>query len=88
MPAADRDRLAAQRRIVALFDRRVKGIHVDMDDLPSLPPFRESGFVARRILSYIGRQFRKRMATSRAPSLKSLWADLLFFALHRASQSA
>ncbi len=31
--AADRHRLAAQFRIVALFDRRVKGIHIDMDDL-------------------------------------------------------
>ena len=33
MPAADRHRLAPQRRIVALFDRRVEGVHVDMDDL-------------------------------------------------------
>ena len=33
MPAADRHRLALQRRIVALLDRRVEGIHVDMDDL-------------------------------------------------------
>src|SRR5579875_2939854 len=31
--SADRDRLAAQLRIVALFDRGVEGIHVDMDDL-------------------------------------------------------
>ena len=31
--AADRDRLAAQRRIVALLDRGVEGVHVDMDDL-------------------------------------------------------
>jgi hypothetical protein len=30
---ADRDRLPAKRRIVALFDRRVEGVHVDMDDL-------------------------------------------------------
>jgi hypothetical protein len=33
MPTADRDRLTLERRIVALFDRRVEGIHVDMDDL-------------------------------------------------------
>ena len=33
MPSADRDRLAPQLRIIALLDRRVKGIHVDMDDL-------------------------------------------------------
>lgn len=30
---ANGKRLAAQGRIVALFDRRVKRIHVDMDDL-------------------------------------------------------
>jgi len=30
---ADRDRLAAEFRIVSLFDRRVEGIHVDVDDL-------------------------------------------------------
>ena len=33
MPAADRDRPAPQRRVVALFDARVKRVHVDMDDL-------------------------------------------------------
>jgi len=31
--SADRDRLPAQLRIVALFDRCVERIHVDMDDL-------------------------------------------------------
>ena len=31
--AADRDRLAPQLRIVALLDRRIEGVHVDMDDL-------------------------------------------------------
>ena len=31
--SADRDRFAAQFRVVALFDRRVERIHVDMDDL-------------------------------------------------------
>ena len=31
--SADRDRLPTQRRIVALFDRCVERIHVDMDDL-------------------------------------------------------
>ena len=30
--SADRDRLPAQLRIVALFDRCVERIHVDMDD--------------------------------------------------------
>jgi hypothetical protein len=30
---ADRDRLAAQIRIIALLDRRIEGIHIDMDDL-------------------------------------------------------
>src|ERR1700730_13758486 len=29
------DRLAAQFRVVALFDRRVERIHVDVDDLPA-----------------------------------------------------
>ncbi len=29
---ADRERLAAQRRVVALFDRRVEGVHVDVKD--------------------------------------------------------
>jgi len=29
---ADNDRLAAQRRIIALLDRRVKRIHVEMED--------------------------------------------------------
>ena len=33
MPAADRDRAPAQRRVVALFDAGVKRIHVDVDDL-------------------------------------------------------
>jgi hypothetical protein len=33
MAAADRYGFALEFRIVALFDRRVKGIHVDMDDL-------------------------------------------------------
>src|SRR5438876_3221938 len=32
-PPSDDDRLAAQLRIVALFDRRIKGVHVDMNDL-------------------------------------------------------
>ena len=31
-PAADGDRLAAQRRIVALFNRRVERVHVDVED--------------------------------------------------------
>jgi hypothetical protein len=31
-PAADGERLAAQRRVVALLDRRVKRIHIDMQD--------------------------------------------------------
>jgi hypothetical protein len=31
--SADRDRLPTQLRIVALFDRCVERIHVDMDDL-------------------------------------------------------
>ena len=31
--SADRDGLAAKVRIIALFDRRVEGIHIDMDDL-------------------------------------------------------
>jgi hypothetical protein len=33
MAAADRHRLAPERRVVALLDRRVEGVHVDMDDL-------------------------------------------------------
>ena len=36
--SADRDRLAAQFRIVALFDRRIECIHVDVDDLANAPP--------------------------------------------------
>jgi hypothetical protein len=31
--SADRDRLAAQLRVVALFDGCIESIHVDMDDL-------------------------------------------------------
>jgi hypothetical protein len=31
--SADRDRLAAQLRVIALFDGCVESIHVDMDDL-------------------------------------------------------
>jgi succinyl-CoA synthetase beta subunit len=31
---ADRHRLAPDLRIIPLFDRRVEGVHVDMDDLP------------------------------------------------------
>ncbi len=34
--AADRDRPAAQRRVVALFDRRVERVHVDVDDAPDV----------------------------------------------------
>ena len=30
--AADRERLAAQRRVVALLDRRVERVHVDVED--------------------------------------------------------
>jgi hypothetical protein len=30
--SADRDRLAPQRGIIALFHRRVEGVHIDMDD--------------------------------------------------------
>ena len=30
--AADRDRLAAQIRVIALFDGCVESIHIDMDD--------------------------------------------------------
>jgi hypothetical protein len=30
---ADRNRPPAKRRIVALFDRRIEGVHVDVDDL-------------------------------------------------------
>jgi hypothetical protein len=37
MAAADGDRLASQAGIVALFDRRVESVHVDMDDLPYGP---------------------------------------------------
>jgi hypothetical protein len=33
MATADSDRLALQRRIVALFDRRIESVHVNMDDL-------------------------------------------------------
>ena len=33
MAAADRERLAAQSRIVALLHGRIEGVHVDMDDL-------------------------------------------------------
>jgi hypothetical protein len=33
MPAADRDRTPSKLRIVALLDRRVESVHVDMDDL-------------------------------------------------------
>ena len=33
-PRDTRDRFAAQRRFVALFDAGEEGIHVDMDDLP------------------------------------------------------
>jgi hypothetical protein len=32
VPAADGNRFASKLRIVALFDRRIEGIHVDMDD--------------------------------------------------------
>jgi hypothetical protein len=32
--SADGDRLAAEIRIVPLLDRRVEGVHVDVDDLP------------------------------------------------------
>jgi hypothetical protein len=30
---ADRERAAAKAGIIALFDRRIEGVHVDMDDL-------------------------------------------------------
>jgi len=33
-PAADCERLAAQRWIIALLDRRVEGVHVDVKDSP------------------------------------------------------
>jgi hypothetical protein len=33
MADADRHRLALELRIIALLDRRVEGVHVDMDDL-------------------------------------------------------
>ncbi|MDB5698694.1 MAG: hypothetical protein JWN69_1498, partial [Alphaproteobacteria bacterium] len=33
MTAADRDRFARERLIIARFDRRVEGINVHMDDL-------------------------------------------------------
>jgi hypothetical protein len=33
-PSADGDRLAAEVRIVPLLDRRVEGIHVDVNDFP------------------------------------------------------
>jgi hypothetical protein len=33
MPTAHRHRLSPKIRVVALLDRRVEGVHVDMDDL-------------------------------------------------------
>jgi hypothetical protein len=33
MAATDSDRLPFQLRIIPLFDGRVEGVHVDMDDL-------------------------------------------------------
>ena len=43
--AADGDRLAAQRRVVALLDGRVEGVHVDVEDAPhaAVVPLRKSG---------------------------------------------
>jgi hypothetical protein len=37
MAAPDGNRLASKFWIIALFDRRIKGVHVDMDDLPWRP---------------------------------------------------
>src|SRR6266851_7831696 len=42
--SADCDRLAAQIGVVALFDRCVKGIHVDMDDLARSAPLGRGAF--------------------------------------------
>jgi hypothetical protein len=45
---ADRDRLSAEFRIIALLDRRVEGVHVDMDDLPHSLPSRFRALVRGR----------------------------------------
>ena len=41
--SADGDRLAPQLRIVALLDRGIEGVHVDVDDLAG--PFRPAGIL-------------------------------------------
>jgi hypothetical protein len=44
--STDRHRHPAQFRIVALFDRCVEGVHVDMDDLAQYAGLGRSGFRA------------------------------------------
>ena len=69
--AADRDRLAAQLRIVPLLDRRVEGVHVDVDDLAYRPSTghggRALGRAAYRLLVGIGVGQGRTIRTRRAP---------------------
>ena len=60
--SADGDRLAAEIRIVPLLDRRVKGIHVDVDDLA----LRRAGAIRSGSVESMARQYRIGIAASRA----------------------
>ena len=69
--AADRDRPAAQLRMVPLLDRGVEGIHVDVDDLACRPSTghggRALGRAAYRLLVGIGVGQGRTIRTRRAP---------------------
>src|SRR5438876_4218311 len=65
-PPSDDDRLAAQLRIVALFDRRIKGVHVDMNDLANGQGVQCPG-VSKTLISF--RNSDEFMKTAKCPPL-------------------
>src|SRR5439155_436631 len=65
-PPSDDDRLAAQLRIVALFDRRIKGVHVDMNDLANGQGVQCPG-VSKALISF--RNSDEFMKTAKCPPL-------------------
>src|SRR6516225_4264986 len=78
--SADRDRLAAQVRVITLFDGCVEGIHIDMDDFARTPRVARKTFRAlfgphQSPLPLVG-QARMRFASTAYRTIGTRWRQL------------
>src|SRR5207248_11135884 len=85
--SADCDRLAAQIRVIALFDGCVESIHVDMDDFARAPRLARETFRAlfgphQSPLPLVG-QARMRFASTAYRTIGNRWRRPSFFTLSK-----